>query len=356
MPVPASASLERDPAPGDRSVVDRRGRPLRDLRLSVTDRCDFRCTYCMPESRYTWLPREDILTFEELERVVRAFAGAGVTKVRLTGGEPLLRRGLPDLVARVASVPGIDQVCLTTNGGLLATHAAALRAAGLDRVTVSLDTLDPPRHAAITGRDTHAAVLAGIRALGDAGFTGTKLNAVVQRGVNDDEVGALVRFGAALGAEVRFIEYMDVGGATSWSAAGVVPAAELLERLTAELGPASPAATSPSAPARRYALADGTTFGVIASTTEPFCSTCDRSRVTADGLWYRCLYATDGTDLRAVLRGDDADALPAVIETGWRGRDDQGAVDRTTVADRGTAVPVELLRRDPHLEMHTRGG
>ncbi|MEY2471183.1 MAG: 3,8-cyclase [Actinomycetota bacterium] len=338
-------------------VEDRRGRPLRDLRLSVTDRCDLRCTYCMPEEHYEWLPREDILTFEECERLVAAFAAVGVRTVRITGGEPLLRRDLPAVVARIANVDGIDEVSLTTNGTQLARSAAALRSAGLARVTVSLDTLQPARHVAITSRDNHATVLAGIGAASGAGFTGTKINTVVMRGVNDDELVDMVEFAATVAAEVRFVEYMDVGGATRWSPEKVVSADQMLDRIGDALGVPTAIPSRPSAPAVRYQLPDGRVFGIIASTTTPFCGACDRSRVTADGAWYRCLYAAAGTDLRAPLRaGASTDEMAALIAAAWSERADQGAVDRAGSAPREPSVPVTLLRRDPHLEMHTRGG
>ena len=338
-------------------MLDRRGRPLRDLRLSVTDRCDLRCTYCMPEEHYAWLPREDILTFEECERVVAAFAAVGVRSVRITGGEPLLRRDLPAVIARVANVEGIDEVSLTTNGTRLAGSAAELKAAGLSRVTVSLDTLRPARHLAITSRDNHATVLAGVGAVSGAGFSGTKINTVVMRGVNDDELVDMLDFAATIDAEVRFVEYMDVGGATRWSSEKVVSAAEIRERIGDALGAPLAIGSRASAPAVRYQLPDGRVFGVIASTTTPFCDACDRSRVTADGVWYRCLYATDGTDLRTPLRaGASTDELAALVASVWRERSDQGAVDRLGATRREASVPVTLLRRDPHLEMHTRGG
>jgi cyclic pyranopterin phosphate synthase len=311
----------------------------------------------MPEPEYAWLPREDILTFEEIERVTAAFAGAGVTTVRVTGGEPLLRRDLPAVIARIANVDGIDEVSLTTNGTHLAAQAAALRAAGLGRVTVSLDTLRPERHKAITSRDNHATVLAGIGAAGGAGFTGTKINTVVMRGVNDDELVDMLDFAASIGAEARFVEYMDVGGATHWAADKVVSAAQIRGVIGDQLGEPTPFASRPSAPAVRYQLPDGRVFGIIASTTTPFCAACDRSRVTADGVWYRCLYATDGTDLRTPLRaGASVAELTLLIADIWSQRADQGAVDRVGAPARDVSVPVALLRRDPHLEMHTRGG
>jgi cyclic pyranopterin phosphate synthase len=314
----------------------------------------------MPEEHYTWLPREDILTYEECELVVAAFASVGVRSVRITGGEPLLRRDLPAVIARIANVDGIDEVSLTTNGTQLARYAGELRRAGLTRVTVSLDTLRPDRHFSITSRDNHATVLAGIGSVRGAGFTGTKINTVVMRGVNDDELVDMLEFAASIDAEVRFVEYMDVGGATHWSEAAVVPATEILGRIGDVLGAPMPIGSRASAPAVRYELPDGRVFGIIASTTTPFCAACDRSRVTADGMWFRCLYAVDGTDLRSPLRaGASREDLAALIASVWSERADQGAVDRLTTGTtgaRGASVPVTLLRRDPHLEMHTRGG
>jgi cyclic pyranopterin phosphate synthase len=312
----------------------------------------------MPEPDYTWLPRADILRLEELDRLVGVFASLGVTKVRITGGEPLLRRDLAGLVARIANRPAIDDLAMTTNGVLLAGHLDDLRAAGLGRVTISLDTLRPDRFEALTRRNNHGAVLDGFRAVTAAGMRGTKIDSVVIRGVNDDELADLLEFGATVPAEVRFIEYMDVGGATGWRPDLVVSRGEILERLGERYGPIETLPRTDAAPARRYVLPDGRTFGIVSSTTQPFCATCDRSRVTADGMWYRCLYAPTGTDLRAPLRfGATDDELRALLATTWQDRDDQGAVDRLALRDRtSSAVPVTLLRRDPHLEMHTRGG
>src|SRR5947199_5578457 len=267
------------------------GRPLASLRLSVTDRCNMRCRYCMPEDDYVWLPRESILTFEETARLVGVFAGLGVHKVRLTGGEPLLRHDLPKLVEMIARNARITDLAMTTNGLLLAQHAAALRAAGLQRVTVSLDTLRPERMLAFAKSTRHADVLDGITAARQAGFAKLKLNAVVIRGFNDDELADLIEFARGHEAEVRFIEYMDVGGATRWSQDQVVSQREMLEVLTGRYGAIEPMAADGRAPAERFRLADGTTFGIIASVTAPFCRTCDRSRVTADGTWFLCLYA-----------------------------------------------------------------
>jgi GTP 3',8-cyclase len=332
------------------------GRPLRDLRLSVTDRCNLRCRYCMPEDEYTWLPRGDILTFDELSRLVDVFASLGVRKVRVTGGEPLLRRDLPDLLGRIAAKPEIVDLAMTTNGVMLADRARALRDAGLGRVTVSLDTLRPERFERLSQRSGHGRVLAGLQAVTEVGFVGTKIDTVVIRGVNDDELAELVEFSRTVPAEVRFIEYMDVGGATGWDPTLVVPAAKILEVLTGCFGRVDALPRSDSAPANRFRLPDGWTFGIVSSTTQPFCGTCDRSRLTADGMWYRCLYAHIGTDLGAPLRdGRSSRDLREMLASTWGDRRDQGAVDRLTVGNR-TAVPVTLLRRDPHLEMHTRGG
>lgn len=336
---------------------DTLGRPLASLRVSVTDRCNLRCQYCMPEREYAWLPRRDILDFEEVSVLVDVFASCGVEKVRLTGGEPLVRRDLPKLVRMIAAKPAIRDFALTTNGVLLAELAAELREAGLPRLTVSLDTLDPARFRELSRMDAHARVLAGIREAARVGFTGLKIDTVVIRGVNDDEIVPLLEFGKSEGVEVRFIEYMDVGGATQWSAAKVVSRSEILGTLARRFGPIRPAGETGSAPAERFRLADGTVFGIIASTTAPFCRACDRSRLTADGLWYLCLYAARGTDLRGPLRGGASpEELRALIENAWRGRADRGAEERLGVRDRSPLVASSTLRHDPHLEMHTRGG
>ena len=338
-------------------VQDSLGRPLKSLRLSVTDRCNLRCLYCMPEEEYVWLPREELLTFEELNRLAEIFTELGVTDVRLTGGEPLLRHQLDRLIAMLAANPRIQDLALTTNGLLLVDQAAALKRAGLHRLTVSLDTLKPERFRAMTRRDDHARVLAGLDAARAAGFVKTKLDTVVMRGQNDDELADLVEFGRAREIEVRFIEYMDVPGATRWSLDQVVSRDQILEALSARFGRITPIAETSSAPATRYRLPDGMIFGIIASTTAPFCSTCDRSRLTADGMWYRCLYATEGTDLRGPLRaGASGAALSAEITSTWQKRNDRGAELRKAQRFRGAFVGVDELRRNPHLEMHTRGG
>jgi GTP 3',8-cyclase len=274
-------------------LQDTFNRPLRNLRLSVTDRCNIRCEYCMPEDEYVWLPREDMLHFEEISALVDVFAALGVDKVRLTGGEPLLRRDLPTLVRLLAAKEAIHDLALTTNGILLADHVEALKDAGLQRVTVSLDTLHADRFLRLTRFKQLDAVREGITAAQRV-FGGMKLDTVVIRDVNDDELIDLIEFGKSVQAEVRFIEYMDVGGATHWSPGRVVSKDQMLTVLVRHYGPIEPIVEDTSAPAQRFALPDGTTFGVIASTTEPFCRTCDRSRLTADGVWYMCLYARHG--------------------------------------------------------------
>jgi GTP 3',8-cyclase len=340
-------------------LVDTFARPLRNLRLSVTDRCNLRCAYCMPEKDYVWLPREDVLRFEEISTLVDVFVTLGVNKLRLTGGEPLLRRDLPALVRMLADKAGLTDLAMTTNGVLLAEHADALRTAGLGRITVSLDTLRPDRFTKLTRFDSLDAVLDGMDAASRA-FGRFKIDSVIIRGVNDDELADLVEYGRSKNAEVRFIEYMDVGGATRWSPADVVSRAEILEGLAARYGPIEPIREVSSAPADRFALPDGTVFGIISSTTAPFCGSCDRSRLTADGLWYLCLYAARGVDLRATLRSGAResvrDELSAIITDQWRARTDRGAEDRLALGERRAFVPITDLRKDPHLEMHTRGG
>jgi cyclic pyranopterin phosphate synthase len=310
----------------------------------------------MPEQDYVWLPREDILQFEEIDRLVDVFLDLGVRKVRLTGGEPLLRKDLPVLVERLAAKTRLEDLALTTNGVLLAPMAAALKHAGLHRLTISLDTLHRDRFVRLARFDELDRVMAGIDAAAPL-FPGFKIDTVVIRGVNDDEIVAMIEFAKSRGAEVRFIEYMDVGGATRWNWEQVVTRADILATLAARYGGVEPLREESSAPADRFRLPDGTVFGIISSTTEPFCRNCDRSRLTADGMWYLCLYASRGIDLRAPLRaGADAAALGALIANTWSARSDRGAEVRLAMRDRSAMIPLSSLKRDPHLEMHTRGG
>ncbi len=307
----------------------------------------------MPRSSYEWLPRADILRLEEIARLVTIFARLGVSKARFTGGEPLLRRDLTTLIKLAAQEV---EVTLTTNAHTLAGRAARLHDAGLARITVSLDTLRRARFTELTGQDALPEVLAGIAAVGEAGFTNTKINAVIRRGFNDDELADLLAFGRNAGVEVRFIEYMDVAGATGWSPDQVVSRDEILAGLAEELGPIEPAPAPPSSPARRYLLPDGTAFGIVAPTTVPFCDACDRARLTADGVLFTCLHSSRGTDLRGPLRaGRSDDALCAIVAEAWGRRRDRGAEERLSSMETGQMASGDDVT-DPHSEMHTRGG
>jgi GTP 3',8-cyclase len=338
-------------------ISDTFRRPLRSLRVSVTDRCNLRCEYCMPQEEYVWLERQALLSFEEIARLTEIFTRLGVDKIRLTGGEPLLRRDLDKLVALLRRNSAVHDLALTTNGLLLAEQAAALRAVGLERITLSLDTLRPDRFRALTRRDTHARVLEGLAAVRAAGFTGTKINAVIIRDFNHDEIAELIEFGRAHDAEIRFIEYMDVGGATRWSSAQVFSKDEILATLEGRYGRITPEGGQGSAPAERFRLADGTRFGVISSTTQPFCGACDRARLTADGVLFLCLYARDGVDLKEMLRSNaDPAQIASRISDSWQTRTDRGAEQRLHVTQRSLLFQIQELRSDPHREMHTRGG
>ena len=310
-------------------LVDRLGRPIRDLRVSVTDRCNFRCVYCMPKEvfgrDYPFLPRAELLTFEELERLARLFAGLGVEKLRITGGEPLVRRDVETLVAMLARIQGLD-LTLTTNGALLAQKAKALRDAGLDRITVSLDSLDDATFRSMNDVDFPVArVLAGIDAALAAGLDPVKVNVVVKRGVNDDGVVAMARAFRGTGVVVRFIEYMDVGHTNGWRLDDVVPAAEVVAAIDAEypLEPVEPGYRGEVANRWRYRDGSGE-IGVISSVTQPFCSDCTRARLSADGKLYTCLFAVHGHDLRALLRGGASDEeLTDALRGIWSARTDR---------------------------------
>jgi len=328
------------------ALVDTFGRPLRDLRVSVTDRCNFRCVYCMPREvfgrGYAFLPRAELLTFEEIERVVRVLAVHGLEKVRLTGGEPLLRRDLEVLVAKLAQVAGVS-VTLTTNGSLLARKAEALAGAGLSRVTVSLDSLDDAVFRAMNDVDFPVErVLEGIEAAQRAGLDPVKVNVVVKRGLNDESVVPIARAFHGSGVIVRFIEYMDVGATNGWRLADVVPAREIVAAIARELplAPVDPAYTGEVA--RRYRYRDGGgEIGVIASVTQPFCRDCTRARLSADGRLYTCLFGTQGHDLRALLRGGARDEeLDAALAAVWGRRADRYSELRT--ADTARAPKVEM--------------
>jgi cyclic pyranopterin phosphate synthase len=317
-------------------VVDTRQRPLRDLRISVTDRCNFRCVYCMPREAFgpdhAFLERDELLTFEEIERLARAFAANGVEKLRLTGGEPLVRRNLPALVSALRAVPGIREVALTTNGSLLARHARVLADAGLSRVTVSLDALDDRTFERVS--DTRLpvrAILDGIAAAEEAGLGPVKINAVVRRGYNEHAVLDLAGKFRHTGVSVRFIEYMDVGHTNGWRMSDVVPAEEIV-RLIDAAWPLEPVTDERgSEVAERYRYRDGAgEIGVIASVTRPFCGDCVRARLSADGKLFTCLFAVRGHDLRGLVRGGATDEeLRDAIAAVWRVRDDRYSELRT---------------------------
>lgn len=310
----------------------------------------------MPEPDYVWLPRATLLTFEELTRVTAIFTRLGVRHVRLTGGEPLLRAQVTELAARLAALDGVDDLAMTTNGVLLAPVAGRLRDVGLTRLTVSLDTLRADRFEALTRRNHLADVLAGIDAA-TAAFGAVKIDTVLMRGTNDDELEALVDYAATQRAEIRFIEYMDVPGATHWNATRVVSRAEILDRLRRAHGEVRALPVDGPAPAERFVLPGGQVVGIIASTTTPFCATCDRIRLTADGHLFFCLYATRGLDLRTPLRDGASDEdLARLVTDAWQARADRGAEARLEAVDRGAYIGVDTLRKAPHLEMHTRGG
>jgi cyclic pyranopterin phosphate synthase len=316
-------------------LADTRGREMRDLRISVTDRCNFRCTYCMPrevfDSGYRFLPHEAILSFEEIARLARIFAGLGVQKIRLTGGEPLVRRDVPRLVAMLSELP--VEITLTTNGSLLAKQADALKKAGLDRVTVSLDSLDDATFRAMNDADFPVArVLEGIEAAADAGFAPIKINTVVKRGVNDGGIVEMAERWRGTGHIIRFIEYMDVGSTNGWRMDDVVPSAQVVERLSGRwpLEPIDP--NYPGEVAERWRYADGAgEIGVISSVTRAFCSTCTRMRLSTEGGLYTCLFAQHGHDLKRLVRSGGSDeALRNEIAAVWQRRSDRYSEIRTS--------------------------
>jgi cyclic pyranopterin phosphate synthase len=336
--------------------LDRLGRPLHDLRISVTDRCNFRCTYCMPKEifgrDYAFLPKEQVLSFEEIERAARAFVGLGVEKLRITGGEPLVRRDLPHLVAMLAALRTPDggelDLTLTTNGAALRALAQPLVDAGLRRVTVSLDSLDDAVFGAMNGVDFPVArVLDGVDAALEAGLTPVKVNMVVRRGVNEASIVPMARWARETGVTLRFIEYMDVGHSNGWRMDEVVPAAELIDLVSGVWAaePADPGYRGEVAGRWRYLDGHGE-FGVISSVTRPFCRDCTRARLSADGQLYTCLFAVTGRDVRAVLRdGSSDEQLLAFLADTWRARDDRYSELRSSATS-------DL----PRIEMFAMGG
>jgi cyclic pyranopterin phosphate synthase len=327
------------------------GRPISDLRISVTDRCNFRCGFCMPaHQKYHFLPRHQILSFEEIARLTRIFVGLGARKVRLTGGEPLLRSEIESLIATLAAIPGVEDLALTSNGYLLAEKAKSLAAAGLRRLTLSLHSLVPETFARLNGLDLPlATVLDGLRAARAAGLSPIKLNAVIMQGVNDHELLDLARFAREQGAIIRFIEYMDVGTVNAWDPTKVVSAREILELIDAEL-PIEPLGKShPGEVAERWRYRDGGgEIGVIPSVTQPFCGDCSRARLSADGKLFTCLFGAVGHDLKTPLRdGASDEELAERIAAIWRLRQDRYSEERTAALRAGLFVPadkVEMFR------------
>jgi cyclic pyranopterin phosphate synthase len=353
--IPLVDARNRAPLPTPANSVgqprDRRGRRVHDLRISVTDRCNFRCIYCMPKTvygrDYPFLPRSEVLSFEEITRIARLFAGLGVEKIRLTGGEPLLRHDLEELIAQLAAIPGIE-ITLTTNGSLLAKKARALRAAGLHRVTVSLDALDDPTFARMNDVGCKVGqVLEGIAAAAEAGLAPIKINTVVKRGANDHAILDLARHFRGSGHISRFIEYMDVGGAAGWRMDEVVPSAEVVGIIDREFPLEPIGANYPGEVAERWRYRDGGgEIGVISSVTQAFCSDCTRARLATDGKLYTCLFATTGYDLRALLRGGSSDAeIGNYLAAIWLQR-----------ADRYSEIRSENTVALPKIEMSYIGG
>ncbi len=345
LPVPAT-----DPARAATPLADTRGRMLRDLRISVTDRCNFRCTYCMPKNVFgadhEFLPHAEILTFEEIVRMARVFGAMGVEKIRLTGGEPLLRKGIEDLVAMLrAALPGVD-LTLTTNGSALKAKARALRAAGLDRITVSLDSLDDATFRAMNDMDFPLAkVLDGIEEAAAAGLAPIKLNMVVKRGVNDGHVVDMARRWRGSGHIVRFIEFMDVGSTNGWRMDDVIPSAEIVRRVGERfpLEPADPQYTGEVAERWRYRDGAGE-IGVISAVTQAFCSSCTRARLSTDGQLYTCLFAQRGFDFKRMLRGGgDDEAIARAIDAIWRGRSDRYSEIRTAQTAASRKVEMSFI-------------
>jgi cyclic pyranopterin phosphate synthase len=335
-------------------LVDALNRPIRDLRISVTDRCNFRCTYCMPLDEYEWINKREILTFEEIARLARLFVRLGVEKIRLTGGEPLVRNNLDQLVAKLAEIEGLQDICLTTNGALLAEKVEAFKRAGLKRVNVSIDTLDPEKFRRMTKRGDLAKVLDGIFAAKEQGLKPIKLNAVVERGVNDDDILPLVAFARENGFAMRFIEYMDVGNANGWTSAKLVSKKEIIETINSKFPLKEVGRSQGSAPSVDYEFVDGGgDLGVIASVTEPFCSSCTRVRVTADGKIVTCLFSQTGHDVKTLLRGGASDdALTEILGSIWQARKDRYSSERLEALRSSNYDPKNRKK----LEMISLGG
>ncbi len=333
---------------------DQFNRQLKDLRISVTDRCNFRCTYCMPLDEYEWINKKEILTFEEITRLARLFVRLGVEKIRLTGGEPLVRQNLDQLIAKLSVIDGLKDLCLTTNGALLGEKIEALKAAGLKRVNISVDTLDAEKFKRMTKRGDLAKVLQGIFAARSHGLDPIKLNAVVERGVNDDDIFDLVEFARENGFAIRFIEYMDVGNSNNWTSEKLVSKREIVEKIGSRFPLREVGRDNGSAPSVDYEFVDGRgDIGVIASVTEPFCSSCTRMRITADGKLVTCLFSQVGHDVKALLRGGASDEDLLDFITGiWKGRKDRYSADRLEALQSSNYDP----KSHKKIEMISLGG
>jgi GTP 3',8-cyclase len=330
-------------------------RPLQDLRISVTDRCNFRCTYCMPLDEYEWLAKKEILSFEEITRLARLFVSLGVEKIRLTGGEPLARRDLHKLIAELSALKNAPDICLTTNGSLLAERAAALKKAGLRRINVSIDSLKPDRFRQITQRGDLSKVLDGLFTAKQLGLHPIKINAVIERGVNDGEILDLVSFCREHGFAMRFIEYMDVGNTNNWHSEKMVSKKEILETINARFPLRKLGHEKGSAPSEDYQFLDGTgDVGVIASVTEPFCSTCTRARLTADGKLVLCLFSQEGYDLKTLMRhGATDEEIIEIICSLWTHREDRYSEERLAALRSPTGYNPKEHRK---IEMISLGG
>ena len=334
---------------------DTYSRPVKDLRISVTDRCNFRCTYCMPRDEYEWIDRVEILSYEEIARLAAIFVRLGVDKIRLTGGEPLVRKDLDHLVIKLAALSGVKDLCLSTNGSLLAEQAAALRSAGLRRVNVSIDTLDPVKFRKMTKRGDLAKVLEGLFAAKNLGFDPIKINAVIERGVNDGDIIYLVEFSRKHGFAIRFIEYMDVGNSNNWKSDKMVSKKEILQRIGARFPLREKGREDGSAPSVDYEFADGRgDMGVIASVTEPFCSNCTRARLTADGKLVTCLFSEIGHGLKALVRSGATDEqIGDTISAIWRKRTDRYSDERLEALNSIRGYQATAHKK---IEMITLGG
>ena len=337
------------------NIVDTLKRPIRDLRISVTDRCNFRCTYCMPFDEYTWMAKSEVLSFAEIERLARIFAGLGVTQIRLTGGEPLVRRELYRLVGALSAIPGINDLSLTTNGALLEEQAQGLFDAGLKRINVSIDTLKPERFREITQRGDLDVVMKGLFSAQRVGMHPIKINAVVIRGFNEDEILDLVSFARQHDFEMRFIEYMDVGNANGWTLNKTFTKSEILQTIQSTFPVKEAGRAGGTAPAVDYEFLDGSgRIGIIGSVTEPFCSSCTRVRMTADGKLVTCLFSEIGFDLKTMMRGGASDeAVVEKIREIWSGRTDRFSDVRWEHLRSGTEYKPESHKK---IEMITLGG